>query len=306
MVYSANLHDLSQQFGIPGRAQVVAGNNGLPKVQISTERATAEMYLHGAHVTSWRPTHSQEIIFLSKQSRWQDGRAIRGGVPICFPWFGDKKDDPTAPAHGFARSRAWTLQTIEERAGNIEVGMLLQSDEETKRFWPFDFQLTHLATFGTNLRMELLVKNTGNRSFRFEEALHTYYQVGDVRRIQIQGLEESDYLDKTDAYQEKLQSGVLSIAGETDRVYVNTISAVEVSDPALSRTIRTCKESSHTTVIWNPWQQKAKALGDLGNDEWTEMVCVEVSNVNGAAIELQPGQEHRMCSEVSVENLKTS
>ena len=186
------------------------------------------------------------------------------------------------------------------------MGMLLQSDEETKRFWPFDFQLTHLATFGTNLRMELLVKNTGNRSFRFEEALHTYYQVGDVRRIQIQGLEESDYLDKTDAYQEKLHSGVLSIAGETDRVYVNTISAVEVSDPALSRTIRTCKESSHTTVIWNPWQQKAKALGDLGNDEWTEMVCVEVSNVNGAAIELQPGQEHRMCSEVSVENLKTS
>ncbi|MGC1870793.1 MAG: D-hexose-6-phosphate mutarotase [Acidobacteriaceae bacterium] len=264
------------------------------------------MYLHGAHVTSWRPTHSQEVIFLSKQSLWQEGRAIRGGVPICFPWFGDKKDDPAAPAHGFARSRAWTLQTIEERAGDIEVGMLLESDEETKRFWPFDFQLTHLVTFGSNLRMELLVKNTGDRTFQFEEALHTYYQVGNVLKIQIRGLEGFDYLDKTDAFREKPQTGVVSFAGETDRVYLNTTGAVDVIDPALSRRIRTSKENSHTTVIWNPWKQKAKALGDLGDDEWTQMVCVEVSNVNGAAMELQPGQEHRMCSEVSVENLKTS
>ena len=306
MVYSANLHDLNQQFGIPGRVQVVEGNNGLPKVQISTELATGEMYLHGAHVTRWRPTHSQEVIFLSKQSRWQEGLAIRGGVPICFPWFGAKKDDPKAPAHGFARTRAWTLRSIEERGGNIEVAMFLESDEETKRFWPFDFQLTHLVTFGSNLRMELLVKNTGDRAFQFEEALHTYYQVDDVRKTQIQGLEGCNYLDKTDAFREKLQTGVVSFAGETDRVYLNTTGAVDAIDPGLSRRIRTSKENSHTTVIWNPWQQKAKALGDLGDDEWTQMVCVEVSNVNGAAIELQPGQEHRMCSDVSVDNLKSS
>ena len=292
--------ELNRVFEIPRFARVVAGNGGLPKVSITSPEATGEMYLHGAHVTSWRPAGAEEVLYVSPNSRWEDGRTIRGGVPICFPWFGDKSDDPTAPAHGFVRTKAWQLLSIEQNSEGVAVIMVTESDAGTKRLWPADFRLVHRATFGSELILELVLTNTGTTPLRFEEALHSYYRVGDVTKARLRGLDSVHYLDKTDSNHEKAQQGDIVIAEETDRIYLNTKHALELDDPVLSRQTRITKENSLTTVVWNPWVQKVRAISDLGEGEWARMVCVETSNVSSFAVDLAPGQEHRMKATVRV------
>jgi len=291
---STAIAELDRRFGIPGIASVVAGNGGLAKVAVTTPEAAGEMYLHGAHVTSWQPRGSEEVLFVSARSRWEDGRAIRGGIPICFPWFANKADDPHAPAHGFVRSTGWQLESIKQTGDAVTVSMFITSSEATKKWWPADFHLVHRATFGSELNLELLVRNTGPTSLRFEEALHTYFRVGHIDKARLLGLNSVDYLDKTDSNRKKTQQGPIAIVSETDRVYLNTKSPVELEDRALGRRIVVAKENSLTTVVWNPWLEKAKAMSDFGADEWTHMVCIETSNVADFAVELGPGQQHEM------------
>ena len=286
--------ELDARFGIPAVAQVVAGNGGLAKVRITAAAASGEIYLHGAHVTSWQPRGAEQVLFVSAQSRWEDGRAIRGGVPICFPWFADKRDDRSAPAHGLVRTKAWQLESIVEAGDGVTVSMITVSNDDAKKWWPGDFELRFRAMFGADLSMELLVKNTGATPFRFEEALHTYFRVGKIEQVRLHGLNDVEYLDKTDQNRKQTQQGPIVIAAETDRVYLNTKSPVELEDPALRRRIQIAKESSSTTVVWNPWSGKAKGLADLGDSQWEQMICVETSNVADYAVELAPGREHSM------------
>jgi glucose-6-phosphate 1-epimerase len=295
--------ELDRRLGIPGSARIVAGNGGLAKVAIATRDTAGEMYLHGAHVTSWQPRGTGEVIFVSSESRWEDGRAIRGGVPICFPWFGGKADDPSAPAHGFARTTVWQLESIERVGDAVTVSMFTESNEHTKRWWPTDFHLVHRATFGSELKLELVVRNTGGAALRFEEALHTYFRVGDIAKARVQGLNTVHYLDKTDSNREKTQQGTITIVSETDRVYLNTQGAIEVEDPSLRRRIDVAKENSFTTVVWNPWVEKAKAFSDFSAPEWMQMVCIEASYVADFAVELAPGQQHKMQAVVRVGDL---
>lgn len=291
------------RFEIPGTAQVVEGNGGLPKVRITSPEVVGEMYLYGAHVTSWKPVGGEEVLFLSSQSRWKDGHAIRGGVPVCFPWFGDKADDPKAPAHGFVRTKAWQLESIAQVGAAVTVSMFTESNEDTKRWWPAEFRMVHRATFGSELSLELVVTNTGTTSLRFEEALHAYHRVGNIADVRLRGLDTVHYLDKTDSNRKKIQHGEIVIVSETDRVYLNTRDAIELEDPVLHRRIRVTKENSLTTVVWNPWVQKAHSLADLADDEWTQMICIESSNVSDFAVDLAPGQQHKMKAIVRVADL---
>ena len=286
--------ELNQRLRIPGTAEVVAGNGGLPKVHISSPVASGDIYLHGAHVTSFRPRGGDEVLFLSSASKWEGGKAIRGGVPISFPWFADKADDPKAPAHGFVRTKSWSLDSIVHSEDVVTVTMSTLSDESTKRWWPGDFRAIYRASFGAELKLEVEVHNIGSTAMRFEEALHAYFMVGDVRSARVKGLDAVHYLDKTDHYREKMQQGDVQIASETDRVYFDTEGPLELSDPVLRRSIRVTKQASHTTVIWNPWSLKATAMSDLGADEWTQMLCIEASNVGSYSVELEPGGIHCM------------
>jgi glucose-6-phosphate 1-epimerase len=298
---TANITELDRKFGIPGVAQISDGNGGLPRVRVTGPAAAGETYLHGAHVTSWRPAGAEEVLFLSPHSIWADGHAIRGGVPVCFPWFGDKADDPKAPAHGFVRTKAWQLGSIERTTdGAVAVSMVTASDESTKHWWPADFRLLHRATFGSELVLELTTTNTGSTALRLEEALHAYHRVGDAAQVLLSGLDGVHYLDKTDSYREKSQQGDVVITAETDRVYLDTRHPLEISDPVLQRRIRVSKENSLTTVVWNPWSEKARAMSDLGEDQWKQMLCVETSNVGSFAVELAPGEQHTMTARVRV------
>jgi len=296
----AAIADLDREFGIPGIASVVEGNGGLPKVRITSPHASGEMYLHGGHVTSWKPTGANEVLFLSSQSRWEDGHAIRGGVPVCFPWFGNKEGDPKAPAHGFVRTKAWQLESITQAGDAVAVSTFTESDQNTKKWWPADFRLVHRVTFGSELSLELVLTNTGTSSLRFEEALHAYYKVRQVEMARVRGLDGVHYLDKTDRNQEKTQHGQVVISSETDRVYLNTSNTVELEDPVLERRIRVAKENSHTTVVWNPWAQKAHSMSDLADEEWRQMICIETSNVADFAVNLEPSRQHTMKAIVRV------
>jgi len=282
---------------------VCEGNGGLVKVDITSPLAHGEMYVHGAHVTSWRPAGSDEVLFLSSKSRWEDGQAIRGGIPICFPWFRGKADDPHAPAHGFVRTRPWQLYSIIESTDGVTVTMFTESDEQTRRWCPAEFRLVHRVTFGPELRLELVCINTGRTVFHFEEALHTYNRAADVEAVRLQGLDGTRFLDNTDSNMEKTQLGDVTIASQTDNAYIKTQNAVDLLDPKMRRRIRLQKANSSTTVVWNPWQEGASRLRDLGEGEWKQFLCVEASNIMGAAVTLAPGQEHTMSVVLSVARL---
>jgi glucose-6-phosphate 1-epimerase len=296
----AQIDALNRTFGIPNVVTVISGNGGLPKIRVTAPSSSAEVYLHGAHVTSWQPANADEVLFVSAQSHWQDGRAIRGGIPICFPWFRSKADDPSAPAHGFVRTKEWRLESVKSEGESVVVVCSTESDESTHRWWPHSFRLVHILSIGSSLRLQLAVANTGQTPFRFEEALHTYFRVSQVSSGIIRGLDQVPYLDNNDGNRQKVQSGDLILTGKTDNAYMNVSGAADLIDPTLRRSLRTEKQNSATTIIWNPWQDGAAALSDLGDEEWRQFACVEASNILSSTISLAPGQEHRMQATLSV------
>jgi len=292
--------ELDSRFGIPSRAQIVAHESGSSKIRVTTAKCTGEMHLYGAQVTSWKPAGAQEVIFLSSKAVFTEGKAIRGGIPICFPWFRAKADDAHAPAHGFVRTRIWTLESIDQNAGAIIVTMSTQSDADTKRWWPHDFRAVLRATFGSDLKLEFTVANTGAAPFRFEEALHTYHTVGDIHKARVRGLDGVTYLDNTNSNRENKQSGEVAIGAPTDSAYMNTQKAFDLIDPALNRRIHIAKQNSNTTVIWNPWIEAARAMSDFGDDEWQQMLCAEAANIMANAVDLAPAKSHTLTATISV------
>jgi glucose-6-phosphate 1-epimerase len=180
------------------------------------------------------------------------------------------------------------------------VALSTESDESTRRWWPHEFRITNRVSIGKVLRMELVVTNTGSTTFRFEEALHTYFRVSDAQSIRVRGLDQVTYLDNTDSNRAKLQTGDLSFVSPTDNAYIDSYATAELIDPGWHRIVRTEKRNSATTVVWNPWQQGAASLSDLGDEEWQQMACVEASNILSAAVSLDPGHEHSLDATLSV------
>jgi glucose-6-phosphate 1-epimerase len=298
-----SVEELDRRFGIPGVAKIVEGNGGLPRVQVTGAPACGEMYLHGAQVTSWKPAENDEVLFLSTKSRWQEGQAIRGGIPICFPWFRAKADDPKAPAHGFVRTTSWQLESIVVEEPGVLVSMSIESDEHTQRWWPGEFRLVYRVIFGSELTLELTCTNTDKIGFRFEEALHTYNRVSYVANVRLQGLDAVQFLDNTDSNKVNVQRGDVTIASATDNAFVDTQNNVDLIDPESRRYIRLKKANSLTTVVWNPWSEGGARLGDLGDGEWRRFLCVEASNILAASISLAPGEKHKMTAVVSAAKL---
>ena len=291
-----NLEEMQAVAGVT----VVPGNGGLAVVKTARDGVEGEVYLHGGQVTRWKPAGASDVLFTSAQSQWTEGKAIRAGVPICFPWFGPNAGDASAPQHGFARTRTWKLERVAEDGGNVVVEVSLASDEATRKLWPFDFLMRNRITFGATLKMELEVRNTGNAAFSYEEAQHSYFSVGDVQGVVVEGLDDYQYSDKTQGGARVRQRGDVTFRGEVDRPYFDTRENVVVVDPAMNRRVTIAKTNSDATVVWNPWIEKAKSLKDLGDDEWQKFVCVESCNLADSAVKLEPGESHTMTTEVSL------
>ena len=285
---------MSTAFDIPNKARLGSGPGGLPQFDISTDLASAQIFLHGAHVAQFTVRGQEPLLFLSASSYFADSKPIRGGVPVIFPWFGPRQGHPEAPAHGFARTRAWEVESVAEQAdGAIAVMLRLEPDESSRAMWSKQWVLRHRITVGAELTMELEIQNPGCEPIRCEEALHTYFRVSDVRKIAVHGLEGAEYLDKADGLRRKRQPlEPIRFTQETDRTYLDTTSACEIIDPGLKRRIVVEKHGSHGTVVWNPWIAKARAMADFGDDEWPMMVCVETGNMADNALAIEPGARH--------------
>lgn len=282
---------------LPSHVKLETGPGGLERISVQTPEAQALVYLQGAHLASWRPRDQKhDVLWMSRHSRFEPGQPIRGGVPICFPWFGARREDASSPAHGFARRRLWQLEEVQiPQPESVLLELSLSDDEETRSLWPAAFELRYRLLIGPELLMTLTVKNRDDQPFVFEEALHTYFTVGDVRRVRVYGLQGAEYLDKTDHMVRKRQEeSVVRVDKETDRLYVNTTASCLLEDETLGRRITIDKQGSSSTVVWNPWIDKARALEDFGDDEWSGMICIETANAADNAVALGPGQSHSM------------
>ena len=288
----------------PEGVSLEPGPGGLERLQLVAAEGEAHVFLHGGHVSHFQPQGERPVLWLSRASRFERDRPIRGGVPVCFPWFGPKPGAPEAPMHGFARILAWAVARVtREPDGRLEAALELAPEAAARGGFPIGLGLTLTVSVGRSLRLALAVRNAEAAPARFEEALHSYFAVSDVREVRVHGL-ESDYLDKTEGMARR--PGTLeptAISAETDRVYPDTTATVTIEDPGWGRRVVISKTGSATTVLWNPWIAKARAMPDFGDDEWPGMLCVETANVGAQAVTLAPATTHLMTATVGVEPL---
>lgn len=293
---------LNQRFGIAGEVVFREGPNRQGVVEISNGLATAAIALQGAHLMSWAPHREEPVVWLSPKAKFGPGKAIRGGVPVCWPWFGPHAGEASFPAHGFARTQPWEVidvQALED--GSNRLGFRLIRSEETSALWPHSTPLELYMTIGAALEMDLVTHNDGPAPVILGEALHTYFQVSDIGRIAIQGLDGCSYIDGTDHGRRKQQKGPVIFDRETDRIYLESVADCVIVDPGLRRRIRIAKRGSRSTVVWNPWAEKAEALGDFEREGYRSMVCVESANAADDRVTIAPGGTHRLWVRYSVE-----
>lgn len=296
-----DLQALNDQYAIHGYLSFVAGPAGLPLAEIRSPHADATVAVQGGHIARFQPQGAAPLLWVSRISSYAAGKAIRGGIPVCWPWFAQHPSDPTLPFHGFVRARMWHVRgsaVLENEQVQLRLG--LNDNEDTRAIWPHAFDLELVATIGPALRVDLNTRNTDNTPYTVGGALHTYFQVGDSSRVAIRGLEGTEYIDKVDGGARKRQDGPVTFAGEVDRIYLDTTADCLIDDPALGRTVRVGKANSRTTVVWNPWIEKARAMSDAEDDDYRDFVCVETVNAQNDVFELQPGDTHTLSLTIGV------
>jgi glucose-6-phosphate 1-epimerase len=288
---------------LPHGVVLDTGAGGLPRLTIATGRCSAEMYLHGAHLCRWQPDgHPHPVLWMSRRSWFDTGKPIRGGVPVCFPWFGPRSGAPKAPGHGFARTQPWTLDSVTSAPdGAVLVTLSLGANDVSRAYVENVFELRYAARIGADLSLSLTVVNKGATPLVFEQALHTYLTVHDVRQVDVTGLAGATYIDKADGGARKREGPEpIRIAAETDRLYLDTEASVTLADPGLQRRIIVSKTGSRSSVVWNPWVAKSAAMPDFGDDEWPGMLCIETANAGDNLVRVLPGGSHEMTTHLTV------
>lgn len=301
----ASVDDLDAQHGIAGAVRFVEHERGGPVVELTSPHGRAEVALLGGLVMSWRPHGQEDVLWLSIPGSL-DGtaRPPRGGIPVCWPWFADHPTDPSLPAHGFARKAMWEVARTE--AANDDVRLVLRTEVGAtgKSPWPHRALLELEVKLGVRLDVSLTTTNVGAAPFSLTQALHTYFRVRDVTRVNIQGLDGISYLDKLNNFAARRQAGPIGIDREVDRIYLGTIGAIDLMDPVLGRTVRVTREGSKSAVVWNPWIAKAARLGDVvdahGPDAYRRMVCIEAANAASDAVTIAPGGTHMLATGLGV------
>jgi D-hexose-6-phosphate mutarotase len=292
------LNTLNSQFALVNTLRFVEVEAGLPVVEISSPLGSARIALQGAHVLTWQPAGHQPVLWVSKAAQFAPGKPVRGGVPVCWPWFGPRDG---LPAHGFVRTRPWQVrQTSIEANGEVLLRLGISDDDSTRALWDFAFDLELVVRVGTTLTMALITRNTGTAQFTITEALHTYFCVGDITQTRVQGLEDCNYLDKVQGMAQARQTGEVSITHETDRIYIDTRAECLIDDRATARVIRIAKTGSTTTVVWNPWSEREKTFADMAAGEYRHMLCVETCNAGPDQISVLPGGIHTLWAMISI------
>jgi len=287
----------------PAGVSLEPGPGGLDRLRLEASEGEAHVFLHGGHVSHFQPKGERPVLWLSRASHFDRTHPIRGGVPVCFPWFGPNQEDSKAPMHGYARILPWDLVGVtRDASGRLEARLELTADAAARGGFGLGLGVSLSVNVGRSLRLTLVVHNAGAAPARFDEAIHSYFAVSDVAQVRVHGLEGTPYLDKTEAMARKPgAAGPIAISAETDRVYLDTTATVTIEDPGWNRRIVIAKTGSASTVLWNPWIAKARAMPDFGDDEWPRMLCVETANVGEQALTLAPGATHELSATLGVE-----
>lgn len=270
-------------------------------IEVKTAFSAATIALQGAHVMTWQPAGQKPVIWLSKAAKFAPGKSIRGGVPLCWPWFGPHATEAAYPGHGFARTIPWlVVDAWQLPDGRVRLEFEPVMNDAACAQWPHPSLVRNIVTVGQELEVELATTNTGHAAFPLGQALHTYFQIGDIRQASVAGLEGCSFIDKVDGGKRKKQKGAVAFSGETDRVYLGTAGCCGIVDPVLKRTILVTSTGSRSTVVWTPWEEKAAKMGDFGREGPWKMVCVETANAADDVITLAPGETHRMTAQYRV------
>lgn len=286
--YSINTNTSSLQFE--------KGRGDMPLVNIQNQQASAVISLQGAHLLSWIPNGEEDVIWLSKDASFSPGKSVRGGIPICWPWFGAHQSNSSYPAHGFARTVNWQVSSTQELpTGETQITFILETGqlpESLQLMWPYQTTVEYIMTIGKQLSLVLITHNNSHQAITIGQALHTYFNVQNVTDVNIYGLEDKVYLDKPDNFKQKKQTGPITIDQEVDRVYLNTADDVIIDNK--KRKIVINKQGSESTVVWNPWKEVAEKMGDLGDNGYLNMLCVESANAADDVRTIEPGAQHRL------------
>jgi D-hexose-6-phosphate mutarotase len=300
----ATAQQLNAQFGIKNHLSFRDDASGLVVAEIDNAYGTASLCLQGAHLMTWQPkSQSLPVVWLSRDAKLAAGKSIRGGAPVCWPWFGAHASESTFPGHGFARTVPWrVIESGVEHDGATRLTLRLVVSEKTLAQWPYPCTVDLTVIVGDGLRMEMVTENTGADDFVIGEALHTYFQIGDIGAVRVTGLAGGDYWDKVGGSNLRKQEGEITFAGEVDRVYINTAATCVIEDDKLKRRIHIAKSGSLSTVVWTPWTEKANKMGDMGQpDGWREMVCVESVNAIDNVVKIAAGTRHTLVVEYRAE-----
>jgi glucose-6-phosphate 1-epimerase len=287
--------DLNNRFGIKDAVTFTANADGLITIEVKTPKAEARILLQGAQVLSWKPINEQSVVWLSPAAKYVPNKSVRGGIPICWPWFGTHDTQPGFPAHGVARTTVWQVDQVEQLTnGDVRLLFHLPQTVQTGAYWPHVTPLQYSVTIGSSLQLELTTRNESEASIIVGEALHTYFAVSDVREVRVSGLDNCEYLDKVTGGTRNRQIGEVAIAGEVDRIYLDTDAECIIEDSDWQRHIHIQKSGSRSTVVWNPWIDKATKLGDVGDEGYLRMLCVESANAADNVVTIPAGGEHRL------------
>jgi glucose-6-phosphate 1-epimerase len=296
---------LNRTFSIPHQISFVPSPGAhLALARIDNVHASALIALQGAQLLSHRPKGEAPLVWLSEAANYIPGKSVRGGIPVCWPWFGPHPDDPSKATHGFARNVSWNV--VETRAledGATFIALKLTDSPRTQEIWPHAFELRLEATIGRELALELVTHNNGTETFHIGEALHTYFHVGGIDNVRVLGLEGRAYIDKVDGGARKTQAGPVVCEGEVDRIFLDVGPECLIEDTALQRRIRLVQSGSRATVVWNPWREKAERLGDMGEEGYRSMICVETANAADFIVTVPPDGEHRIKAVMAAEKL---
>lgn len=289
----------------------------LETIKIEHPLFSATLLLQGAQLIEFIPKGilnkpSKNLLWLSDRIEYKQGKPLRGGIPICWPWFGNLDKNPkqiqsqipdssasSASAHGFARTLPWQISSIKENCHSVEVVLGLTSNEETKALWPFEFNLEARFVFSQQLKLELKTINKGDMPFSFSQALHTYLPTQDIKKTYIHNAHNSRYIDAMDHWQEKSQIGRIGFSEETDRLYFfdnkdSSENSYELRVESPSQQLLIKNNNSQSAVIWNPWIKKSLGLSQFNPDDYQRMFCIESANVMSDSITLAPQQQHSL------------
>lgn len=288
-----NLDQLNKEFAIKNEIEFTTLQGGLICAQVSNEYAEATISLYGAHIISFKPRNERDLLWMSPKSDFEIGKPIRGGIPICFPWFGPHSSDSSLPMHGFARLNYWGVVETKKMSDNKTCICLgIKSNADTKKLWPYEFKAQMEVIIGKEMEVRLNVFNTGSSSFDYSCAIHTYYNISDICNIKIEGLQGTEFFT---AYDENIQiqdNKYIEVTNEENRRHINTTADCIIHDKGYNRKILAAKKGSKSTVVWNPWSETIKKMPDLPEEGYKNYLCIEPANAFNDCITLQSEQNH--------------